>query len=361
MKYITILLMVLVFSQTYLGDCKCSIYSFGDSLADTGNLLISNHQGLGAIIGKFPYGETFGFPTGRCSDGRLIVDFIAKALGSSFLKPYLHKNANFSDGINFAVAGATALESSFLTANGIGPLWTNNSLDTQINWFLEYKRNFCSSNEDCESHFANAMFLMGEIGGNDYNYPFAQQRPLTEVESLIPLVINKIKVALETLINSGGARKILIQNNLPIGCSPSYLSTKDGEKDSSGCLKDYNEFSEKSNKLLKQMVKRLQQKNPRVSIVFADYYNAALTIIKKPSSYGLQRDVLQTCCGAGGPYKFDIQHLCGTPGSTTCHNSQQYFNWDGIHLTEAAYKQIASMFMDGKFTNPSFNSVFKNG
>ncbi|GLJ06727.1 hypothetical protein SUGI_0046380 [Cryptomeria japonica] len=223
MKYIKILFMVLVFSQVYLGDCNFSIYSFGDSLADTGNLLISNHQGLGAIIGKFPYGETFGFPTGCCSNGRLIADFIAKA----FLKPYLHKNANFSDGINFAVAGATALESSFLTAKGIGPFWTNN-------WFLDYKRNFCSSNKDCESHFANAMFLMGEIGENDYNYPFAQQRPLTEVESLIPLVINKIKVALETLINLGGARKILIQNNLPIGCSPSYLSTKDGEKDSSG-------------------------------------------------------------------------------------------------------------------------------
>lgn len=53
-----------------------SVFSFGDSLADTGNLLLSGALPFPSI-GHLPYGITFfRHPTGRCSDGRLIVDFI---------------------------------------------------------------------------------------------------------------------------------------------------------------------------------------------------------------------------------------------------------------------------------------------
>lgn len=58
------------------GQNYTSMFSFGDSLTDTGNLLVSsplsNH-----IVGRYPYGMTyFHRPTGRCSDGRLVVDFL---------------------------------------------------------------------------------------------------------------------------------------------------------------------------------------------------------------------------------------------------------------------------------------------
>ena len=53
-----------------------SMFSFGDSLTDTGNLLVSSPLSF-TIVGKFPYGMTyFHRPTGRCSDGRLVVDFL---------------------------------------------------------------------------------------------------------------------------------------------------------------------------------------------------------------------------------------------------------------------------------------------
>jgi hypothetical protein len=38
---------------------------------------------------------------------------------------------------------------------------------------------------------------MGAIGGNDYNYPFLQQRPMQEILSFVPLVVDKIINALE--------------------------------------------------------------------------------------------------------------------------------------------------------------------
>jgi hypothetical protein len=53
-----------------------SIFNFGDSLSDTGNFLLSGAMAF-PVIAKLPYGETFfRHATGRCSDGRLVVDFI---------------------------------------------------------------------------------------------------------------------------------------------------------------------------------------------------------------------------------------------------------------------------------------------
>jgi len=55
------------------GSCFEAIYQFGDSLADTGNAvrIVSRSE-----CGLPPYGQTFfDHPTGRCSDGLLMIDF----------------------------------------------------------------------------------------------------------------------------------------------------------------------------------------------------------------------------------------------------------------------------------------------
>jgi hypothetical protein len=53
-----------------------AIFNFGDSLADAGNLCVDGIPPYLATA-RPPYGMTyFGYPTGRVSDGRLVVDFI---------------------------------------------------------------------------------------------------------------------------------------------------------------------------------------------------------------------------------------------------------------------------------------------
>ncbi|GFZ06135.1 GDSL-like Lipase/Acylhydrolase superfamily protein [Actinidia rufa] len=78
-------ILILTFSapaKHALGYCYTSIISFGDSLADTGNLLRLLENSSSDQPPPFslpPYGKTyFHRPTGRFSDGRLVIDFIGK-------------------------------------------------------------------------------------------------------------------------------------------------------------------------------------------------------------------------------------------------------------------------------------------
>lgn len=74
------LLVTIVSSETPCRNFK-SIISFGDSIADTGNLVgLSNRNNL-PVTAFPPYGETFfHHPTGRSCDGRIIMDFIGTFL-----------------------------------------------------------------------------------------------------------------------------------------------------------------------------------------------------------------------------------------------------------------------------------------
>ncbi|KAK9152971.1 hypothetical protein Sjap_000451 [Stephania japonica] len=236
-----------------------SIFSFGDSYTDTGNLLLTNHT---SRLGRLPYGETnFHRPTGRASNGRLIIDFIAEALGIPLLPPYLGQSKEFNKGVNFAVAGATAL-------------------DTLIGY---------------------------------------------------------------------GAVTLFVPGVFPSGCSTAYLglyiSNNKGEYDSSGCLNRFNDFSKYHNNLLQKELQRLQVLHPHVTIIYGDYYNAAIGLYQPPNNLGFSKGGLRACCGGGGPYNYNTSALCGIQAFTVCEDPSSYISWDGVHLTEAAYKWIANYLL----------------
>lgn len=69
----------------------------------------------------------------------------------------------------------------------------------------------------------------------------------------------------------------------------------------------------------------------------------------------------ESCCGGGGTYNFDLFDLCGTEGVLACSNPATYTNWDGIHLTEAAYKLSSDFIVNQpKYTIPHFSSLTEN-
>ncbi|PRQ29100.1 putative sinapine esterase [Rosa chinensis] len=148
------------------------IINFGDSISDTGNYLLTGAF-KNPVIGNLPYGMTFfHLPTGRSSDGRVPVDFLTEAFELPFLPPYLtlKKGQDFYHGVNFAVA---SLDPKYFYQRKIGStLLTNYSLSTQLGWFKKLKSSLCNNKQECDNYFKKALLLVGEIGGNDYNYPF---------------------------------------------------------------------------------------------------------------------------------------------------------------------------------------------
>ncbi|KAF3546413.1 hypothetical protein DY000_02008871 [Brassica cretica] len=309
---------LLIFSSTITVDssepsCRSykSIISFGDSGADTGNYLhLSdvNHPPQAAFL---PYGETFFHaPTGRNSDGRLIIDFIAEFLRLPYVPPYFgSQNVSFKQGINFAVFGATALD-------------------------------------HCKEMLGDSLILMGDIGANDYVYMFFQGKSINEVEELVPLVIKAISSAIVT--------------------------AKEEEYDPfTGCLSWLNAFGKNHDEQLKTELRRLWKLYPHVNIIYADYYNSMYRFFQEPAKYGtwdfrappmgilpiegFKERPLGACCGVGGQYNFTIGEECGYQGVGYCKNPSEYVNWDGYHLTEATHQKMVHGLLKGPYATPAFD------
>jgi hypothetical protein len=174
---------------------------------------------------------------------------------------------------------------------------------------------FCAERIDLMS---KSLFLMGEVGGNDYNHLIVRGKSLDELHEIVPNVVGAISSAIKVLCTplfslgyivlcnyvcfslslcifqdlvSLGAKKLVVPGNFPIGCVPLYLaifpSQKEGYYDEqTGCINWLNEFTEYHNKMIQEELEKLQKLHPDVTIIYADYYGASLNIFRAPLKFG---------------------------------------------------------------------------
>lgn len=88
-----------------------------------------------------------------------------------------------------------------------------------------------------------------------------------------------------------GAVSFMVPGYLPIGCSAAYLTqlSSPNKKDYdplTGCLNWLNKFAQKHNKMLRLELNRIQQLYPHTTIIYADFYNAAMPFYRSPKQYG---------------------------------------------------------------------------
>ncbi|CAO2199646.1 unnamed protein product [Urochloa humidicola] len=332
-----------------------SIFSFGDSFADTGNKPIAFAMySVPVTVMRAPYGETFfGHPTGRTTDGRVILDLIAQALGLPLVPPSLAHNGSsslFRQGANFAVAGATTLDAAFYHARGIpsaaSKLPINTSLNVQLDWFEALQPSLCGTSQECKDFFGRSLFFVGEFGVNDYHLSL-KKLSVQQVRSLTPDVVKTISTAIERLIVKHGATSLVGPGVIPSGCSPPILtlfadravpSDYDSE---TGCLKEINELGKHHNSLLKDALHELRAKHPHVRIIYADFFGPIMEMVESPREFGFREDVLTVCCGGSGKYNYNDSVACGDPAATPCTHPSGSLYWDGVHLTEAGYRHVA--------------------
>ncbi|KEH17248.1 putative sinapine esterase [Medicago truncatula] len=328
-----------------------AFFNFGDSISDTGNAASI----FLPMPNPIPYGSSyFKHPSGRMSNGRLIIDFIAEAYGLPFLPAYENKSIDqdIKKGVNFAFAGATVLNVEYYVKNGLPLPDTNNSLSIQLGWFKNIKPLLCKSKEDCNIYFKKSLFIVGEIGGNDI-MKHMKHKTVIELREIVPFMVEAITNTTNVLIEEG-AVELVVPGNFPMGCSAAMFtlvnSNKKEDYDEFGCLIAYNNLIEYFNGQLKNSIETLRQKHPEVKIIYFDYYNDAKRLYQTPQQYGFDKDaIFKACCGG-----------CGSLIATVCSDPSKRINWDGPHFTEAAYKLIAKGLVEGPFSNPSLKSpLFK--
>ncbi|CAO2046483.1 unnamed protein product [Urochloa humidicola] len=139
----------------------------------------------------------------------------------------------------------------------------------------------------------------------------------------------------------------------------SYMSavneTDPAAYDANGCLVAPNLFSQTHNVLLQQGIRELRRSYPSATIAYADYFYAYVRMLKDAGKMGFDEGaVTKACCGAGGgAYNFDMDRMCGAPGTSVCASPDERISWDGVHLTQRANSVTSDLLYHKGFASPA--------
>ncbi|KAL2347951.1 hypothetical protein Fmac_001951 [Flemingia macrophylla] len=329
-----------------------ALFVFGDSSVDCGT---NNFLATFARADHLPYGRDFDThqPTGRFSNGRIPVDFLALRLGLPFVPSYLGQAGAVKDmikGVNYASAGAGIILSSG------SELGQHISLTQQIQQFTDTLQQFIlSMGEDAASTLISDSIFYISIGINDYIHYYLLN--VSNVDNLYPpwhfnhflasslrqeIKPDMLSSMTQNLYNLD-VRKMVITGLAPIGCAPHYLSqygSQNGE-----CVEQINDMAVEFNFLTRYMVQNLDAELPDANIIFCDVFEGSMDILKNHERYGFNV-TSDACCGFGN-YKGWIMCISS---EMACSNASNHIWWDQFHPTDAVNAILSDNIWNSRHT-----------
>ncbi|XP_028051800.1 GDSL esterase/lipase 2-like isoform X3 [Camellia sinensis] len=322
-----------------------ALFIFGDSTVDPGNNNYietvpenrANHK---------PYGQNGFFqqspPTGRFSDGRVIVDFIAEYAKLPLIPPFLEPSAEYVNGVNFGSGGAGILSE---TNQGLVI-----DLKTQLKNFEAVEKALTEKlgEKGAKKLISEAVYFIS-IGSNDYmgGYlvnPTMQQ--LHHPEEYVGMVIGNLTQAIQELYEKGG-RKFGFLSLSPLGCLPALRAANPKGNEEGGCFEEACALALAHNNALKAVLTSLEHLFKGFKYCNSNFYVWLEDRINNPSKYGF-KEGMNACCGTG---PFRGLFTCGGTNKVTdyqlCDNADDYVWWDSFHPTERIHEQFAKALWDG--------------
>uniref|UniRef100_A0ACD5YCR1 Uncharacterized protein n=1 Tax=Avena sativa TaxID=4498 RepID=A0ACD5YCR1_AVESA len=309
------------------------LWVFGDSYADTGNLGDLGRELTHAWYD--PYGETFPRrPAGRFSDGRVLTDFVARALGMRTPVAYkVRRRASrqkLARGMNFAVGGAGVLDTGNFQRN----------ISAQIDLFQamqQQRRRGCHGGADDSTDAAGTALVV--VSGNDYAYAADKDNGTSAAIAYIPTVVRELREQLRRLRDEAGMRRVVVTNLHPMGCTPVFTRPLDY----AGCDPLANAGAAQHNAALESVLAKLDPAN--ATFLLLDVHTPFAAVLLADSSSTRFASPLRPCCESFSPDGYcGEQDENGTRQYTLCDDPRQHFFWDDVHPTQAAWAAVAATF-----------------
>ncbi|BBN02397.1 hypothetical protein MPTK1_2g15030 [Marchantia polymorpha subsp. ruderalis] len=334
-----------------------AIFSFGDSTADAGtNTFLANP----AFLANFtPYGQTyFHRPTGRFTDGRLWIDFLAQEFGLPVMRAYLDPSfKDYTKGVDFASSGSGNFETTKTMLAAIFGGRTVVNTDEQIRHFRQVKASLIRTlGKTAAARLLARSIYVFSTGSNDISWGYLLNATMQQIytpDQFTTRIINSLYDSVQELY-AEGAKKIVINGLGPIGCLPANVQGNNGS-----CLEPGNDMTKMFNSKLPALQQRLTLKCPGSFIIFTDKYDFVENIIKNGSEYGFTKGST-ACCGTGA-FNGDLG-ACGAvdANGTALYNLcpkeklGEYVFWDYAHPTEKLYHLVSGIYMNGgtKYMKP---------
>ncbi|EEF46208.1 GDSL esterase/lipase 5 [Ricinus communis] len=319
-----------------------ALFIFGDSSVDAGNNNYINTIPENRADMK-PYGQNgiFQAPTGRFSDGRIIVDYIAQFAKLPLIPPFLQPSADYIYGANFASGGGGVLPE---TNQGMVI-----DLPTQLKYFEEVEKSLTEKLGETRAKeiIEEAVYFIS-IGSNDYmggylGNPKMQENYIPEV--YVGMVIGNLTNAIQALYQKG-ARKFAFLSLCPLGCLPT-LRALNPKASEGGCFEAASSLALAHNNGLKAVLISLEHLLKGFKYCNSNFYNWLNDRINNPTKYGF-KDGVNACCGTG-PYGGIF--TCGGNKKVAkfelCENANEYVWWDSFHPTERIHAEFAKTLWNG--------------